>query len=108
MLKETIRSINLPVGIFYPILNLSAIMFAHTNMNKRSAYDSVGNTNHPILIIHGDDDHVVPLRISEDLYKKHQDKIQYELFHGANHGMSYLVDKPRYVQLIKDFLDIKQ
>ena len=105
MLKETIRSIKLPVNFFYPILNLSAIMFAHTNMNKRSAYDSVNNTNHPILIIHGDSDQVVPHHISEDLYKKHQDKIQYELFPGANHGMSYLVDKPRYVKIIKDFLE---
>ena len=105
MLKETIRSIKLPVNIFYPILNLSAIIFAHTNMNKRSAYDSINNTNHPILIIHGDNDQVVPHHISEDLYKKHQDKIQYELFHGANHGMSYLVDKPRYVQIVKDFLE---
>ena len=105
MLKETIRAIKLPVKVFYPILNLSAIIFAHTNMNKRSAYDSISKTNHPILIIHGDNDHVVPHHISEDLYKKHQDKIRYELFPGANHGMSYLVDKPRYVKILKDFLD---
>ena len=105
MLKETIRAIKLPVKVFYPILNLSAIIFAHTNMNKRSAYDSVSHTNHPILIIHGDNDQVVPHHISEDLYKKHQDKIQYELFAGANHGMSYLVDKSRYVKILKDFLN---
>ena len=104
MLKETIRSIKLSEKVFYPILNLSAIIFAHTNMNHGSAYDAVSKTNHPILIIHGDNDQVVPHFISEDLYKKHQDKIQYELFKGANHGMSYLVDKPRYQKLIKDFL----
>ena len=105
MLKETIRSIKLPVKVFYPILNLSSIIFAHTNLNKGSAYDSVSNTHHPILIIHGDKDQVVPHYISEELYKKHPDKIQYELFPCANHGMSYLVDKPRYQKLIKDFLN---
>ena len=105
MLKETIRGIKLPVKVFYPILNLSSIIFAHTNMNNGSAYESVSNTNHPILIIHGDSDQVVPHHISEDLYKKHPDKIQYELFEGANHGMSYLVDKPRYQKVIKDFLN---
>ena len=104
MLKETIKSLKLSPSFFYPILNLSALIFTHTNMNKLSAYDAVNNTNHPILIIHGDHDQVVPHHISEDLYKKHPDKIQYELFPGANHGMSYLVDKPRYQQLIKDFL----
>ena len=51
MLQETIRSIKLPVKVFYPILNLSSIVFAHTNLNKMSAYDSVAKTNHPILII---------------------------------------------------------
>ena len=105
MLQETIRSIKLPVKVFYPILNLSSIVFAHTNLNKMSAYDAVAKTNHPILIIHGDSDKVVPHYISEDLYKKHQDKIQYELFAGANHGMSYLVDLARYRHIMTEFLN---
>ena len=104
ILKNTIKGMKLSPKFFYPILNLSALIFAHTNLNKASAYDSVSNTNHPILIIHGNHDGVVPYTISEDLYKKHLDKIQYELFPGADHGMSYLVDKPRYQKLIKDFL----
>lgn len=105
ILKNTIRGMKLSPKVFYPILNLSAIIFAHTNLNKESAYKSISNTNHPVLIIHGDSDGVVPYTISEDLYKKHPDKIQYELFPGADHGMSYLVDKPRYQQVIKDFLN---
>jgi len=105
MLKETIRRIKLPVKIFYPLLNLSSIIFAHTNLNNGSAYDSVANTHHPILIIHGDNDQVVPHYISEALYKKHQDKIRYELFPGADHGMSYLVDTRRYRAVINEFLD---
>ena len=48
---------------------------------------------------------MVPHYISEDLYKKHQDKIQYELFAGANHGMSYLVDLPRYRRIMTEFLN---
>lgn len=61
-------------------------------------------TNHPILIIHGDKDTVVPYTMSEELYKKHPDKIRYELFPGADHGMSYIVDKPRYQRILKEFL----
>ena len=105
ILEETIRQIKLSPKVFYPILNLSSIIFAHTNLSKISAYDSVAKTNHPILIIHGDSDKVVPHYISEDLYKKHQDKIQYELFAGANHGMSYLVDLPRYRRIMTEFLN---
>ena len=105
MLKETIKKLNLSPKIFYPILNLSSIIFAHTNMSKLSAYDSIKNTNNKILIIHGNADLVVPHRISYDLYQAYPDKIQYELFDGADHGFSYIVDKPRYQKIIKDFLE---
>ena len=105
MLRHTIKEMKLPVPIFYPLLNLSSIIFGHVNLDKVSAYDSIKNTTNKVLIIHGDSDVVVPHFISEDLYKAYPDKIQYELFKGANHGMSYLVDKPRYQKIIRDFLD---
>lgn len=105
MLKETIKEMKLPVAIFYPLVNLTSIIFGHTSLNKTSAYDSIKNTTNEVLIIHGDSDVVVPHFISEDLYKAYPDKIQYELFKGANHGMSYLVDKPRYQKIIKEFLE---
>ena len=104
ILQQTVKAMGLPVPIFYPLLNLSSIIFSHTNLNKLSAYDSIKNTDNKILIIHGGSDAVVPNWISNDLYQEYPDKIQYELFEGANHGMSYLVDKPRYQTLIKEFL----
>lgn len=104
MLKETIRVLHLPVYIFYPLINLTSILFAHTNLNKLSAYDSIKNTNNKILIIHGDKDSIVNYKISQDLFKTFPNKIQYELFAGADHGVSYLIDTNRYRQIITDFL----
>lgn len=104
MLKETIRVLHLPVCIFYPLINLTSILFAHTNLNKLSAYDSIKNTNNKILIIHGDKDSIVNYKISQDLFKAFPNKIQYELFAGADHGVSYLIDTNRYRQIITDFL----
>ena len=105
MLRHTIKEMKLPVPIFYPLLNLTSIVFGRANLNKASAYDSIKNTTNKVLIIHGDSDVVVPHFISEDLFRAYPNKIQYELFKGANHGMSYLVDKPRYQKIIKDFLN---
>lgn len=105
MLKETIRSIHLPIFIFYPLLYITSILFAHTNLNKLSAYDSVKQTNNKVLIIHGNKDSVVNYKISEALYQTYPDKIQYELFDGADHGVSYLADTKRYRKIIKDFLN---
>ena len=105
MLKETISSIHLPIFIFYPLLYITSILFAHTNLNKLSAYDSVKQTNNKVLIIHGNKDSVVNYKISEALYQTYPDKIQYELFDGADHGVSYLADTQRYRKIIKDFLN---
>ena len=105
MLSETIRSIKLSVKIFYPLLNLAAIIFAHTNMNKLSAYDSIKNTKNDVLIIHGDADSVVPHHISYELYQAYPDKIQYELFPNTDHGFSYITDYQRYKKVLTDFLN---
>ena len=104
ILQQTVKELGLPVPIFYPLVNLSSIIFTHTNLNKLSAYDSIKNTTNKVLIIHGGSDSVVPNWISNDLYQEYPDKIQYELFEGADHGMSYLVDKPRYQHIIREFL----
>lgn len=105
MLKETVRALKLPVSIMYPLINLSSIIYAHTNLNKVSAFNSIKNTTNKILIIHGDADSIVPNWISNDLFKAYPDKIQYEIFKGAEHGMSYLLDTPRYQRIIKEFLN---
>ena len=105
VLQQTIKTLGLPIPIFYPLVNLTSILFCHTNLSKASAYDSISETDNKILIIHGDSDSVVPNWISNDLYLDFPDKIQYELFKGADHGMSYLVDKPRYQKIVKDFLE---
>ena len=104
ILKETLKKMKLSPKICYPLVNISSLMFGHTNMNKASAFDSVKNTKNKILIVHGDSDTVVPYYISKALYEAYPDKIQYELFKGANHGASYMVDKERYIKVVSDFL----
>ena len=105
ILCNSIKAMKLPVKIFYPLVNLSAILFAHTNMNKMSNYDTIKNAQCKILIIHGDADTVVPYTNSQALANTYPDKIQYELFHGADHGISYMVDETRYRAIITKFLN---
>ena len=104
-LKDTLRSIKLATWIFYPLLSLSSLIFAHTNLNKLSAYDSIKNTTNDVLIIHGDVDKVVSYKISQDLYNAYPNKIHYELFEGAEHGGSYIKDTARYQKILKEFLN---
>ena len=104
LIKDILKNLHLPIFIFYPLVNLSSLIFAHTNLSKRSAYQSIESVKHPILIIHGEQDTVVHQHLSYDLYQAHKDKIQYESFPGTDHGASYLADTARYQKIIRNFL----
>lgn len=43
----------------------------------------------PILIIHGDDDKVVPYEMSRRVYEANPKMVRWELFPEAGHGISY-------------------
>ena len=107
ILQLAIKRMRLPTNFFFHIVNLASILFSHANLNIDNAIKTVGESYNKILIIHGDNDHVVPINESKIIYESNKDKVQYEVFHGAEHGMSYLADTERYVSIIEDFLSDK-
>lgn len=103
---ETMRNIlHMNPNIFFPIANLASIIFGHTNLNKDDAKRNIANSKADILIIHGDGDTIVPHKLSYAAYRQYPDKIRYELFPTADHGISYLIDKERYRRIIKEFIE---
>ena len=104
VLSSFIEKLNLPSKVFYPLLNVTSIIFSHTNLNQDNAYESVKKSNHKYLIIHGETDTVVPYKFSYRLYNENKEKVRYELFPNTDHGVSYLTDTPRYLKAIDDFL----
>lgn len=105
IMKQSIKNMKLSPGIFYPILNLSSILFSHASLNKDDAHKNVKECNHKILIIHGDKDTIVPYQYSYRLYEENRDKIQYELFPNTEHGVSFVTDTPRYKKIVTDFIN---
>ncbi len=93
--------------IFYPIANLASIIFGHTNLNKDDAEEHVKNSKAKIMIIHGEEDTLVPYKFSKRIADLHKDKVRYELFPKAEHGISYMVDNARYKRIIDEFLNDK-
>ena len=102
---ETIKHLKLSPKVFWPIVNLSSIIFSRTNLAKDDASRSVSKTNAKVLIIHGNKDSIVPHTFSERIYLENKDKVQYELFDNTDHGVSYLTDTARYKKLVKDFIN---
>ncbi|NLZ15671.1 MAG: alpha/beta hydrolase [Erysipelotrichaceae bacterium] len=105
IISTSIESVHLPVSFFYPLVNTAAKIFAHADMNHLNAYEAIKHTQCKLLIIHGNKDSVVPHRLSQKLAETYPEKIQYELFEGADHGVSYLKDFARYQKLIQEFIN---
>lgn len=104
IISDTIRKMHLPVFLIYPFIYLSAIIFAHFNINKGVVFDYIKNTRIPIMIIHGTTDDIVPVIHSRKLKNSFEDKIHYVEIQGAPHGMSYFVDYDRYSKELTEFL----
>lgn len=97
------RNNPIPGCLMKPLVILGAKIFGGFDIQETDAYRAVKNTKIPILIIHGEADSFVPMQMSNlTLYNPHL--IKRITIPGAEHGISYLVDTPRYHQAVRDFV----
>ena len=68
-----------------------------------SCADALKNCKVPVLFIHGTDDKFVPVTMTYENYKACASKKRLFVVPGADHGMSYLVDKDGYEAEVKAF-----
>lgn len=105
IISHTIEKLKMSPKFFFPLVNLASIIYGHANLSKIDASKCVAKGTSKVLIIHGTNDTVVPYEYSKRVALENKDKVQYELFEGAEHGMSFLVDEKRYKKLVKEFLE---
>lgn len=98
------RDLHLPSKLLMPLVRLSAKWFGGFDVSAASALESVGRTQLPVLIIHGEDDRFVPCDMSRALKAANPACVTLETFPGAGHGLSYILDEPRYAGAIRDFV----
>lgn len=68
-----------------------------------STVDALRNTEIPVLFVHGTDDHFVPVEMTYENYKACVSPKRMLIVPGADHAMSYYVDKKRYENAVLDF-----
>lgn len=69
-------------------------------------YSTVGalqSSTIPVMLIHDTDDHFVPVEMTYGNYKACAGPKRLLIVPGADHGMSYFVEKDRYEEEIKRF-----
>lgn len=104
VLKSGIISLGLSPTLFYPLVYLSAFIWGRFNLAFMDASKAIKKSNHKVLIFHGDKDSVVNYKFSKRIYLENKDKVRYEQFTDADHGMSYLCDEDRYRNALIEFL----
>lgn len=68
-----------------------------------STTDALRETTIPVLLIHGTEDHFVPVEMTYRNYLACASPKRLLIVPGADHGMSYLVDKAGYEAAVKNF-----
>ena len=104
IIKNTMKKLKLSPTIFWLFTYLACVVYGHARL-KDDALNNVSKSKSKILIIHGTGDTIVPYEMSERVYLANKDHVQYELFEGVEHALSYLKDPERYGNLIKTFLE---
>jgi fermentation-respiration switch protein FrsA (DUF1100 family) len=80
-------------GLFSPLLP------AHYNNLKK-----ITRVNVPKLIIHGEDDEIVPFKMGEQLYNTAQSPKYFFPIKGAGHNDTYLVGGNKYFEILSAFV----
>lgn len=71
--------------------------------DQYSTEEALSHSDIPILFVHGSDDHFVPVTMTYDNYKACASPKHLLIVPGADHGMSYFVDKLAYERTVLDF-----
>ena len=102
----TADKMGIPGRLMWPFLKIGAFLFARgLRFGDVCCHEAVKAAKVPILIIHGEDDRFVPAYMSEPMAAANPALVTRYTFPGAGHGMSYLVDPPRYRAITQAFID---
>lgn len=104
IIQSVMKQMKLPVKVMYWLVYLSALIYGHFNLHKYNAIDEVKNCKIPILIIHGDDDRIVPVEMSKKIAEANKKYVKLEIFKDAAHALSYLYDEEKYKKCVNEFL----
>ena len=70
-----------------------------------STVNALKSCKTPVLLIHGTDDHFVPVEMTYENYMACAGPKKLFIVPGADHGMSYFTDKEGYERVVKEFWD---
>lgn len=97
------NNFHLPYGLYSKAAKDLCRKRINVAADSYSTKEAMQNCKVPILFIHGTDDNFVPIEMTYENYKACTAPKKLFIVPGAEHGMSYVVDKDGYEAAVKRF-----
>lgn len=105
IIKKVIAEMKLPPKILFPFVRLGGIIFGGFDVRRACPAELVKSAKIPILLTHGEADAFVPCQMSREIYDGAPKGLcEFHTFPEAAHGMSFILDTPRYLDILHNFL----
>lgn len=105
IIRKGIADRGLPPWLLYPFVALSARLCGGFRLEDGNAAEAVKRSPVPIVIVHGEDDRFVPCDMSRAIAAECPENVTLHTFPDAGHGMSGIVDPPRYRSILRDLAE---
>ena len=99
------RVIHMPAAPTLFVADLFARLFAGFSLSEKDTRKTLQSSKLPVLLVHGVEDGFVPCEMTKQGYDACNGEKELLLVEKADHGVSFLVDKPRYTKIVLAFLE---
>ena len=105
IILKVCKDMGYPPKLCYPFICLGAFLYGGFRLNTCTAMDAVRHAKVPVLLIHGEEDRLVPCEMSTVIAAHCASSVTVATFPGAGHGLSYMVDPAKFERIVFDFLN---
>lgn len=105
IILKVCRDEGYPPKLSYPFIWLGALLFGRFRLDGCTAKEAVRHANVPILLIHGEDDRLVPCEMSSEIAALCASPVTVATYPGCGHGLCYMLEPRQYEQDVFEFLD---
>ena len=100
---KVIRQLKLPVWPVYPLIRLGGKLFGGFDVEESDAVTAMKKCRLPVIFFHGTRDDFVPWEMSKQNYDACAAEKELVCVPDADHGLSYLIDPPVYLNSLREF-----
>ena len=97
------KNLRLPYKLHDGFANRQCLKKTGMGTKACSTVEALAQSKVPVLFAHGTDDHFVPVEMTYENYTACSAPKRLLIVPGADHGMSYFMEKQRYEQAVLDF-----